>query len=55
MPNDFLRNDYVPVIKGGMSLADIGRRPEPPTAAAPEVAPAEEQSAVAALLEQMRK
>jgi hypothetical protein len=48
LPNDYLDPDYVPAFKGGMSLADIGKRSEPPKPA-PEAAP-EADSPAAALL-----
>jgi len=53
MPNDFLRDDYVPAFRS-TSIADIGKRPEPPKPA-PEASHLEEQSDLSQLLEQMRK
>jgi hypothetical protein len=50
MPNDYLDPDYVPAFKGGMSLADLGKRPEPSKPPAPEAPPEDEQSAAAELL-----
>jgi hypothetical protein len=49
MPNDNLDPSYVPVIKGSISLADIGKRAEPPK---PTAAPVDDfpPSPVAALL-----
>jgi hypothetical protein len=50
-PNDYLDPNYVSEFKP-MSIADIGKRPEPP---APEPEPPTPQSDAADLLEQMRK